>query len=166
MKIIDLGRIASRVDLYNIVKLIFKKKITNFKIKFSNYSTDFSIEKIWCSFDLGTEELLVNILGLGYVPVEDSPHYTHIRKLIELDQSIDKSYFDYLNTYYPNEDIKKTMLRFEELFEKIKKKEFIKEILVEMPNNSNEKFRVIDGTHRIAILTALGITRISCLGKI
>ena len=101
-----------------------------------------------------------------WIYVIESPHYHHIRMLLDNEEKNENIYPSYLKKFYPNEDVTNTIRKFENLYQKIKNDEFVVEILAQLPGKSNGKIRIVDGTHRLAILTALGVCKIKFVGKI
>jgi|688.fasta_scaffold860916_2 hypothetical protein len=166
MRAIEVIRISTGVNFVKLTQMLMNRKIKNFKIKPGLYSTDFSHEKTWCSFESSPDQCLVNIHGIGYVSVIESPHYHHIRMLLDNEYKNENIYPSYLKEFYPDEDVTNTIRKFENLYQKIKNDEFVVEILAQLPGKSNGKIRIVDGTHRLAILTALGVGKIKFVGKI
>lgn len=166
MKIIKFLKTVSNLDLVEIIRMLASKKIINFRIKKGTYDTDYSLENTWCRFESQPEQCEVNIHGLGYVPISESPQYAYINKFNRNVEQESNSYEEYLRKYYPNENVEKSIINFEELLKKIKSDGFEREILAELPSKTSSKIRVVDGTHRLAILTALGVERIKFAGKI
>jgi hypothetical protein len=107
----------------------------------------------------------VYIHGLGFVSIEDSPHYIHLCSVAN-NIGDDDTYKNYLRDYYPNEDVGKSISSFNLLFAGISRSMNSDYILVELPTANNGYFNVVDGTHRLAIFTILGLDKIRCRGKL
>lgn len=166
MIIIKMIKVFSHTNLVELINMIIRRRIQKFRVKSGIYNTDYSLEKTWCQFQSDSEQCEVNIHGLGFVSVIESPHYIHISEFAENHENKSSVYKDYLKKYYPNEDIEKTIARYENLFEKMQTEGIEKELLVELPCKISGKIRIVDGTHRLAILTSLGIKSIKFAGKI
>lgn len=165
MRVKSLVRTFLRTKKFKTITLIIKKKLSNFRIEKSIYNTNYSLETTWCRFDVSPELLRVFIHGLGFVSIEDSPHYIHLRSLANNTNDND-TYKDYLHDYYPNEDAGKSISRFNLLFTELSSSMNSEYILVELPTANNGCFNVVDGTHRLAIFTILGLNKIKCRGKL
>jgi hypothetical protein len=164
MRVKSLVRAFLRTKKFKTITLITRKKLSNFCIEKSIYNTNYSLETTWCRFDVSPELLRVYIHGLGFVPIEDSPHYIH---LLSLTNNInDDAYKNYLHDYYPNEDEDKSISSFNLLFTELSRNMNSDYILVELPTANNDYFNVVDGTHRLAIFTILGLHKIKCRGKL
>jgi|688.fasta_scaffold666510_2 hypothetical protein len=140
-------------------------KISNFRIKKSIFNTGYSMESTWCSFDADPKFLKVYIHGVGFVSIEESPHYAHIQSVMTGIGS-EESYKKYLQEYYPQEDLNKSISRFDLLFAELSRGITPEAILVELPIANTCEINVVDGTHRLAICITLGFDKIRCKGKL
>lgn len=165
MRVKSLVRTFLRTKKIKTITLIIRKKLSNFCIEKSIYNTNYSLETTWCRFDVSPELLRVYIHGLGFVSIEDSPHYIHLRSLAN-NINDDDAYKNYLHDYYPNEDVGKSISSFNLLFTELSRSMNSDYILVELPTGNNDYFNVVDGTHRLAIFTILGLHKIRCRGKL
>ena len=165
MRVKSIVRTFLRTKKFKTITLIIGKKISNFRIEKSIYNTNYSLETTWCRFDVSPELLRVYIHGLGFVSIEDSPHYIHLRSVAN-NIGDDDTYKNYLHDYYPNEDLGKSISRFNLLFTELSRGMNSDYILVELPTANNGYLNVVDGTHRLAIFTILGFHEIRCRGKL
>jgi hypothetical protein len=140
-------------------------KISNFRIEKSHFSTGYSIESTWCSFDADPKFLKVYIHGLGFVSIEESPHYAHIQSAVN-GIGDTQVYTNYLREYYPKEDSDKSISSFNLLFTELSRGMTPEAILVELPITNTGNINVVDGTHRLAIFTILGFNKVKCKGKL
>jgi hypothetical protein len=165
MKTRAIVRTLIRTRKFETIRMLFSKKLTSFHFERSIYDTGYSVETTWCNFDVGAEFLRVYIHDLGFVSIHDSPHYNYLRNLTNgiID---DETYKEYISEYYPDEDVSNAVYSFNLLYAEISQKRISHSILVELPTTKNGFIKVIDGTHRLAILTILGSRRVSCKGKL
>jgi hypothetical protein len=165
MRTISYIRAFIRTRKLTTLSLLRSGKLSSFRIEKKIYNTGYSIEPTWCSFDANSELLRVFIHGIGFVSIEESPHYLHILSIVN-DIGGESSYRDYLRTYYPNDDVNESVSRFNLLFEKISRSADPGAILVELPSTKSRFISVVDGTHRLAIFTFLGFQKIRCKGRL
>lgn len=165
MRVKSLVRTLLRTKKFKTMTLIIRKKLSSFRIEKSTYNTNYSLETTWCRFDVSPELLRVYIHGLGFVSIKDSPHYIHLRSVAN-NIGDDDTYKNYLHNYYPNEDVGKSVSSYNLLFAELSRSMNSDYILVELPTSNNGYFNVVDGTHRLAIFTILGLHKIRCRGKL
>lgn len=149
--------------------LFFSIRFQNKKIRLTHYEYDTRNTFVATNvmYEIPIDNLSVNILGLGYVNVKESPHFEFISSLENPSNSaLNTSYAEYLFRYYPEEDIAKTCESFRKTNEYVKKNPESVLILVDIGKTLSNPFKVIDGTHRLASLQLLGVKTVKCVSRL
>lgn len=154
-----------RVCLFSIFSIRFQNK--KIRIEHHEYDTRSTIVSTNIIYQLPIENLCVNILGLGYVNIKESPHYEFIYSLENSNVStLNNSYVDYLSRYYPKEDITEACDSFRRTNEYVKNNLESILILVDVGKSFSNPFKVIDGTHRLASLQLAGVKTVKCVSRL
>ena len=103
--------------------------------------------------------------------INETPHYSFASEIFNTTKSILKKedYINYKKNEFPENNISKQVNSFEKLALNMKKdfesNSLEAYILVEnnmLLSSNNYKTSVIDGTHRLAVLAALGVEKVVC----
>lgn len=163
--VVKIIRRIIRVCLFSIFSIRFQNK--KIRIEHLEYDTRATIVSTNIIYEIPIDNLCVNILGLGYVNVKESPHYEFIHALENSNVStLNTSYVDYISRYYPKEDITEACNSFRRTNEYVKKNLESILILVDVGRTFSNPFKVIDGTHRLASLQLAGVKTVKCASRL
>jgi hypothetical protein len=99
--------------------------------------------------------LEINIIEMGFVEVQDTPHFKFLASQYE-----SLLYADYIKSIYKLENIDEQLSRFKQLHHEIRANPQNTEVLVRPKLWFSKKYIVIDGAHRTAILASIGLDKV------
>ena len=112
--------------------------------------------------EIDLEDLFMFIHGLGFVRLEDTPHYKYARSMAGFNDGDEIPYSEYLNEFY-SEEAEVSKNAFRNTFEFFSKNAKNIEILVSRKDICDSRIIVIDGVHRAALSKAIGLKKIRCV---
>ena len=168
------------------IKHIFKKYLFDFFSNFFLIKYDFKKIKqekidIGYGFAIYKSELVLSVNQIDVMihdgplkkkcTIFETPHYFFAKEILNEKQSHiwKKNYINYLKKYFFGINIKKKVKIFQSLFNSINEDYSNQKLDVFVLINKNPfilknkyKAKLVDGTHRLAILAALGIEKVNC----
>lgn len=152
---------------YILLCKIFFRKYNFKKINKVEIDASWGILTCFIKLDIPLEQLTVLLNSPnGYLPIsiEESPHYKFITKFSELGQIDADEYIAYFNNYNEHAIEDQQINKFINLYESIKKDPSKLYVCIKRESDSffTNKFKILDGLHRVAIAKTLNIYRVEC----
>lgn len=141
-----------------------ERLLSNHRIEIARYDTAYSNLQFFLTAEVDINKILVNLLGVGLVPIIETPHYKFSVSVISKRESpnYEHEYFSYLKSAHGDDSTVEAALKFQRTIAETLSEPDRVLLLAQYPTRGSKQLVILDGTHRLAVLACLHRKSVRC----
>ncbi len=148
-------KINSIIKFVSIIALLFKPKSHKIDRSSMVWPSHWKEFEVIATGIVPLSLLEINIIGMGFVEVNETPHYKYLTSEYK-----SLLYVDYMKRNYKLQNTDEQLAIFKRLHNELRLNPQNIEVLVRPRFFFSKKYKVIDGAHRLAILASFGLDQV------